>query len=86
VETSSINSNALIDLNKEIIIGKWDLDQEVEQTIGVPFLSKIPILKYLFSTTTKQREVCHVILSVKAELLDTTIPVRETAGKLIKVK
>lgn len=86
VETSSINSNALIDLNKEIIIGKWDLDQEVEQTIGVPFLSKIPILKYLFSTTTKQREICHVILSVKAELLDTAIPVRETAGKLIKVK
>ena len=86
VETTSVNSNALIDLNKEIIIAKWDRDQEVEQTIGVPFLCKIPVLKYLFSTTTKQREVCHVILSVKAELLDTSIPVKETAGKLIKIK
>ena len=86
VETSAINSNALIDLNKEIILGKWEVEQEVEQTIGVPFLSKIPILKYLFSTTTTQKEVCHVVLSVKAELLDTSLPVKETAGKLIKVK
>ena len=86
VETSAINSNALIDLNKEIILGKWDLEQEVEQVIGVPFLSKIPILKYLFGTTTTAHEVCHVILSVRAELLDTAAPVKEVAGELIKVK
>lgn len=86
VETSSLNSNALIDLNKEVILGKWDVEQEVEQTIGIPFLIKIPILKYLFGTTTTHKEVCHVILSVKAELLDTAHPVKETAGTLIKVK
>ena len=60
-----------MDLNKEFILAQWDSDAAVEQTIGVPFLSEIPILKYLFSTTTTQNEKTKVYLTVKATLLDT---------------
>ena len=71
VETSRIDSSVLMDLNKEFILAQWDSDAAVEQTIGVPFLSEIPILKYLFSTTTTQNEKTKVYLTVKATLLDT---------------
>ena len=71
VETSSISSSVLIDLNKEFILAQWDSDAVVEQLIGVPFLSEIPILKYLFSTTTSQNEKTKVYLTVKATVLDT---------------
>ena len=71
VETSRINSSVLMDLNKEFILAQWDSDSVVEQTIGVPFLSEIPILKYLFSTTTTQNEKTKVYLTVKATVLDT---------------
>ena len=71
VETSEIRSSVLIDLNKEFVLAQWDSDLVVEQTIGVPFLSDIPILKYLFSTTTTQNEKTKVYLTVKASMLDT---------------
>ena len=71
VETSRINSSVLMDLNKEFIVAQWDSNSVVEQTIGIPFLSEIPILKYLFSTTTTQNEKTKVYLTVKATVLDT---------------
>ena len=71
VETSQIQSSVLIDLDKEFILAQWDSDTSVEQTIGVPFLSEIPILKYLFSTTTTQNEKTKVYLTVKVKILDT---------------
>ena len=71
VETSRINSSVLMDLNKEFIVAQWDSNSVVEQTIGIPFLSEIPILKYLFSTTTTQNEKTKVYLTVKATVLNT---------------
>lgn len=71
VETSRINSSILMDLNKEFIVAQWDSNSVVEQTIGIPFLSEIPILKYLFSTTTTQNEKTKVYLTVKATVLNT---------------
>ena len=77
-----------MDLNKEFVLAQWDSDSMVEQTIGVPFLSEIPILKYLFSTTTTQNEKTRVYLTVKATLLDTgrssEIP-EFAAGELKKI-
>ena len=71
IETGTIQGNTLIELNKEVILAQWDKDQEVEQTIGVPFLAEIPVLKYLFSTTTTSREKTRFYLTVRAEILDT---------------
>ena len=86
IETGTIQGNSLIELNRETILGSWDLEQEVEQVIGVPFLCDIPILKYLFSTTTTSREKTRVYLSVTARLLDSARPADIEVGKLLRIK
>ena len=88
VETSQIVGNTLIQLNHETILAEWNRDQEVEQTIGVPFLMDIPILKYLFSTTTTSTEKTRFYLSVTAEMLNTAVPAPKNGvvGDFIKLK
>lgn len=86
VNTNSMSSSVLLDLNGEFILGQWDSQQEVEQVIGVPFLSDIPILKYLFSTTTLQRESCRLYLSIKPRLLNTAQEHRFASGKLFTLE
>ena len=88
VETSQIVGNTLIQLNHETILAEWNRDQEVEQTIGMPFLMEIPILKYLFSTTTTSLEKSRFYLAVTAEMLDTAkpAPADGAAGELIQLK
>ena len=85
IETSQFTGNAVVELNREKILASWDKEDEVEQTIGVPFLSEIPILKYLFSTTTTSREKTHVYMTVTAEMLNTAVQSPEI-GKLKKLK
>jgi len=85
LETSLITGNATIDLNREKILASWEKEQEVEQIIGAPFLSDIPILKYLFSTTTTSIEKTKVYLTVTAEPLNTGIQ-SERVGQLQKLK
>ncbi len=86
VNTTSMNSSVLLDLNQEFILGQWDSVQEVEQTIGVPFLSEIPIIKYLFSTTTVSKEKCKLYLAITPRLLNTTRPTEIKVGKLFEMK
>ena len=74
IETSEISSDALIPLNEEVVLGQWDKEQDVEQTIGIPWLCRIPYLKYLFSTVTTNRETTRVYLTVTAQMLDTACP------------
>lgn len=86
VETGRITGNSLIALKQEVILGRWELDQLVEQVIGVPWLCDIPILKYLFSTTTASREKTRVYLTVIARLLDTARPNGMKTGELHRIK
>ena len=74
IETSEVSSDALIPLNEEVVLGQWDKEQDVEQTIGIPWLCRIPYLKYLFSTVTTNRETTRVYLTVTARMLDTASP------------
>ncbi|MBQ7207091.1 MAG: hypothetical protein IJS01_04770 [Lentisphaeria bacterium] len=86
VETSQIQSSLLMPLKEERILASWERDQEVEQTIGVPFLSRIPILKYLFGTTTVSRERSRVYLTVTATMLDTSKPDGMKAGEVFQIR
>lgn len=87
IETNAITGNLTMELNHEKIVASWDKNEDVEQVIGMPFLSDIPILKYLFSTTTTTREVTHVYMTVKAEMLNTAVSFDlEKAGVLKKLK
>ena len=86
VEVSRLNGNMLIPLNKETILGRWDKDSEVEESIGVPWLSDIPVLRYLFSTVTKVKEKTRVYVTVTARLLNTSKPENLVNGQLLQLK
>ena len=86
VEVTQLNGNILIPLNKETILGRWEKDSFVEQVIGVPWLSEIPILRYLFSTVTTVKEKTHVVVSVNATLLNSAKPEKLAEGRLFKLK
>ena len=86
VESSVVNSNILMPLKEERILASWDKEQEVEQTIGIPLLCEIPVLKYLFSTTTSSMEKTRVYLTVTATMLNTSKPDGMQAGEVFQVK
>ncbi|MEG1980840.1 MAG: hypothetical protein RR060_08920, partial [Victivallaceae bacterium] len=86
IDTTEIGATTLLILNQEVTLAKWDKVQDVEQTIGVPFLCEWPVLKYIFGTTTRSREKTKMYMTVKATLLNTAAPNGVEAGKLFKVK
>ena len=86
VNTNRMDSSVLLDLNEEFILGQWESEQTVEQTIGVPFLSEIPILKYIFSTTTTSIEKSRFYLAVTPKLLDTSRPDKINTGELFAIE
>ena len=48
----------------------YEKETDVEQTLGLPFFSRIPILKYLFSTETTIKERTYVVVTAEANLID----------------
>ena len=40
------------------------------QTIGLPILCRIPVLKYLFSTVTTIKERTYIVVSAEATIVD----------------
>ena len=86
VETGCIASQALIPLNQEFLLARWEKQQEVEETIGIPWLCKIPYLGLLFGTTTTSTETIHVALTVTVRILNTAPVADKAAGEVIAVK
>lgn len=63
---ASITGGITLGYNVEKVVGVYEKESEVHQTIGLPVLSKIPVLKYLFSTTTVVREKTYIIVTAEA--------------------
>lgn len=63
-ETGAVTVRAGI----ERLISRYVGETETEQTIGVPFLCELPVLKYIFGTTTRSKEKVFRFVSVRAEL------------------
>ena len=86
IETSRISGNSLVPLDEEVVLGRWEKHNNVTQIIGVPYLSEIPILRYLFSTETTEVEKTRVYVTVKAHLLNPAAPDGLKAGTLKRIK
>lgn len=69
----------------ERMLAQWTRNQETEQTIGVPYLCELPVLKYIFGTTTRTTEKHYYFLSVKAELVHPDAEIANLTGKLVPV-
>jgi len=82
---STTKSRVVVKTGQERMLSKWVKEEEVEQNIGVPFLCELPVLKYIFGTTTKNKEKCYYFLTVKAELIHPDSDISEITGKLVAV-
>lgn len=87
VDSSEVNSSITLNLGTEKLLASYDTEQEVEQTVGIPWLIEIPYLKYIFGTTTKVKIKNTLFVSVKGELVhpDTGEAVDEDFKKDIKL-
>lgn len=66
---AAISGAITLGLQNEKLLGSYVKENDVEQTIGVPFLSRIPVLKYLFGTTTTLKEKTYIIVTAEASLV-----------------
>ena len=82
-ESSAITSNLTFELQGEHLLGVFNQTQKVEQTIGMPFLSDIPYLKYLFSTTTTIDSDTKLFVTVSGRLVHPEDGYEKWTGKLL---
>ena len=61
---------ATLAFGKEKILAIYEKENDVEQTIGLPILCRIPVIKYLFSTVTSIKERTYIVVSAEASLVD----------------
>jgi len=65
-EKTDMASTSTLEYNRERVIASWDRISDVEQTIGIPFLCELPVLKYIFGTTTSNTETTHYYVTARA--------------------
>ena len=70
--SNSVNfsGSSTLAFGTEKILAVYEKENWVEQTIGLPILCRIPVIKYLFSTTTKIQERTYIVVSAEATPLD----------------
>ncbi len=66
---SCTSGSLTLGFKTEKLLASYVKEGETEETIGIPFLSKIPVLKYLFGTTTTLREKVYIIVTAEASLV-----------------
>ena len=67
--TSTVTGELTLGFKTEKLLASYVREQDVEQSVGIPFLIKIPVLKYLFGTTTTIRERTYIIVTAEASLV-----------------
>lgn len=79
---------ATLGFEREKVLTVYEKENDVEQTIGLPILCRIPVIKYLFSTVTSIKERTYVIVTAEAVLLypdeKRAIPQTTSANKDVK--
>ena len=64
--SSIISGAATLAFGIEKVLAVYEKENDVEQTIGLPILCRIPVIKYLFSTVTTIRERTYIVLTAEA--------------------
>ena len=65
-ETTEATASTSLNYNQEKLLMNWERVSEVEQTIGIPVLCELPILKYIFGTTTTNQEKTYYFVTARA--------------------
>ena len=69
IDRRSIKSRVIVPDGKVFIAGLMKTTKEVEQRRGIPWLSELPLLKYILSSTRTVEIDCELVFLVKAEIL-----------------
>ncbi len=83
VNSTGMASSLCFDVGREQLLGTWEQSYEVRQNIGVPFLSDLPILKYLFGTEKISRSNAKVFVTLQADWVAPDAGLAAWAGKLL---
>ena len=65
-ENSNVTGSISLPFGQEKLLACWKRTSTVEQTIGIPFLCELPVLKYIFGTTTSNADVVHYLVTARA--------------------
>ena len=66
----SFSGAATLGFGKEKMLAVYEKENWVEQTIGLPILCRIPVIKYLFSTVTKIKERTYIVITAEVNPVD----------------
>ena len=83
--TASVTGGMTLGYGVEKVVGIYEKESEVRQTIGLPVLSKLPILKYIFSTTTVVRENTYIIITAEATLVTPDQSGSASASRTVQI-
>ena len=71
INTQEINTEVTVPDKSTVVIGGLITDSTKRATSGVPFLSDIPLLGYLFKDTTKSKERDELIIMISPSVIET---------------
>jgi type II secretion system protein D len=73
INTQEINTEVTVPDKSTVVIGGLISDTQSRDSNGVPWLTDIPILKYLFSTTQKKKEHDELIIMIQPTVVETAL-------------
>jgi hypothetical protein len=82
-DTYATKSSLQLECMTERLIGAYTQEYDVTQIIGVPFLKDVPVLKYLFSTSTRARLLKRYYVTVSAGPVPRKASLSEWAGHIV---
>ena len=71
INTQEINTEVTVQNKSTVVIGGLITDTTKRNSSGIPFLSDIPILGYLFSDTSKSKERDELIIMIQPSVVET---------------
>ncbi|HBC85744.1 MAG TPA: hypothetical protein DCZ94_02190 [Lentisphaeria bacterium] len=81
--SSQFYSWTTLDAGGEKLLASYTKVQEVKQENGIPLLSDIPVLKYIFGSTNVSKSTSKVYVTVKAEAVRPESSLSEWAGRIV---
>ncbi|MBN2684088.1 MAG: hypothetical protein JXR40_02300, partial [Pontiellaceae bacterium] len=69
LDRRSISSRLIVVDGKMFIAGLMKTSQQVERRRGIPILGELPLLKYIFSSTSTETVEKELVFLVKAQIL-----------------
>ena len=72
--SSVFTGGTTLSFGTEKMLALYEKENDIEQTIGLPILCRIPYLKYLFSTVTSIKERTYIVVTAEAVPVNPAAP------------